>query len=280
MSSETVQARITKKTIVYKIPGMDDVIIRRDVEYRQERGVPLGMDIYRPAKSKSGGRTSAVIFVTGYPDPGFEKIFGCQQKDMESYISWAKLVAASGLVAITYANAAPATDVEALLQFVRRNASMLEIDENRIGVWACSGNVPNALSILMRESRDFLKCAVLLYGFMLDFEGSTVVADAANQWGFVNPTAGKSVDDLTRELPLFIAKAGRDETPGLNETIDRFMIKALARNLPISFVNHAEAPHAFDLSHDSETSREIISQILAFFRFHLAGRLLFQLGDQ
>ncbi len=34
-------------------------------------------------------------------------------------------------------------------------------------------------------------------------------------------------------------------------------------------MHHAAAPHAFDLVHDSETSREIIKQILAFMRFHL-----------
>jgi hypothetical protein len=43
----------------------------------------------------------------------------------------------------------------------------------------------------------------------------------------------------------------------------------LTRNLPVTFVNHPEAPHAFDLLHDSETSHEIIRQILAFMRFHL-----------
>ena len=64
-------------------------------------------------------------------------------------------------------------------------------------------------------------------------------------------------------------RAGRDEFPHLNETIDRFVIKALARNLPVTLVNHAEAPHAFDLLQDSETSREVIRQILAFLRFHL-----------
>jgi hypothetical protein len=29
------------------------------------------------------------------------------------------------------------------------------------------------------------------------------------------------------------------------------------------------APHAFDLFHDSEVSREIIRRILAFLQFHL-----------
>jgi hypothetical protein len=57
--------------------------------------------------------------------------------------------------------------------------------------------------------------------------------------------------------------------PHLNETLDRFVSKALSCNLPITFINHATAPHAFDVMHDSDTSREIIRQILAFMRFHL-----------
>ena len=74
---------------------------------------------------------------------------------------------------------------------------------------------------------------------------------------------------LRRDIPLFIARAGQDQMPGLNDTLDRFLVKALACNLPISFVNHSEAPHAFDLFHDSETSREIVRRILAFLQFHL-----------
>jgi len=74
---------------------------------------------------------------------------------------------------------------------------------------------------------------------------------------------------LRRDIPLFIARAGQDQMPGLNDTLDRFLVKALACNLPISFVNHSEAPHAFDLFHDSETSRGIISRILAFLQSHL-----------
>jgi acetyl esterase/lipase len=106
---------------------------------------------------------------------------------------------------------------------------------------------------------------------MLDLDGSTAVAKAAKKWGFVNPAAGKSVADLPRDLPLFIVRAGRDETPHLNEALDAFLAKALAANLSITFVNHADAPHAFDVMLDSETSREIIRNILAFMRFHLLG---------
>jgi hypothetical protein len=104
---------------------------------------------------------------------------------------------------------------------------------------------------------------------MLDFNGSTRMADSARQFGFVNPCVGKSVADLPRDLPLFIARAGQDRMPGLNEALDDFVLKALTRNLPVTLVNHSNGPHAFDLFHDSETSREIIRRILQFMQFHL-----------
>lgn len=269
MSQEIQLHDITKKRVVYQIPGIDAVTIRRDVEYRVTDAGVLTMDLYYPPDSKSEARIPAVVFVSGYPDPGFQKMVGCKMKEMESYISWGQLAAASGLVAITYTNREPVTDIHALLQYVRQNAAVLGIDENRIGVWACSGNVPLALSVLMQEDREYLKCAVLCYGCMLDLDGYTHMAEASKMWGFVNPCAGKSVEDLPHDIPLFIARAGQDEMPHLNETLDRFLAKAVTCNLPTTFVNHPEAPHAFDVSHDSEASREIIRQILAFMQFHL-----------
>jgi len=269
MSQETRKDDISKKTVVYRIPGADAITIRRDVPYRATAKGVLTMDIYYPHDSKSGARIPAVVIVAGYPDPGFQAMLGCKFKEMGSSISWGQLAAASGLVAITYTNREPAADLQALFQYLRQNAAALGIDEKRIGIWASSGNVPLALSILMQKDREYLKCAVLCYGFMLDLEGSTSVAEAAKTWGFANPGAGKSADDLPKDMPLFIVRAGQDETPHLNETIDRFLVKALERNLPITFENHASAPHAFDLFHNSETSRQIIRQILAFMRFHL-----------
>jgi len=162
-------------------------------------------------------------------------------------------------------NHAPARDLDAVFGHIRDNAEALGIDERRIGVWSCSGNVPMALDVLMRES---IRCAALCYGVMLDLDGSTNVAESSRKFGFANPAAGKSVRDLPPELPLFIARAGRDEA-GLNETLDRFIAHALAANLPITVANHACGPHAFDVMHDSEASREIIRQILAFLRLHL-----------
>ena len=57
--------------------------------------------------------------------------------------------------------------------------------------------------------------------------------------------------------------------PGLNEALDRFVCAALTRNLPMTVVNHAGGPHGFDIFDDSEMTRDVIRQILAFLQFHL-----------
>jgi len=269
MSQDTKPEPISKKVAVYRIPGMDGVKVRRDVPYLKGNAGALTMDIYYPPDMKSGARIPAVIIVAGYPDTGFEARVGCKFKEVGSSISWGQLMAASGVAAITYTNREPSADLHTLLQYVRQHAAQLGFDENRIGLWAASGNVPLALSVLMQKRNDYLKCAVLCYGIMLDMDGSTVVAEAAQTWSFVNPCAGKSVADLPPSLPLFIARAGQDEVPHLNKTIDSFLTKALTYNLPITLTNHPEAPHAFDLFQDSETTRQIIRQILAFMQFHL-----------
>jgi acetyl esterase/lipase len=269
MSEDPQPDHISKKTVVYRMRGMEDVRVRRDVEFHVTNDGARTMDIYYPPDAKRAARLPAVVFVAGFPDAGFAARVGCKFKEMGSCVSWAQLTAASGIVAITYTNREPVADIQALLQYVRQHAGSLDIDENRLGVWASSGNAPLALWVLMQKSSDYLKCAVLCYGYMLDLEGADGVAKAASMFGFVNPCAGRSVDDLPQNLPLFIARAGRDELPHLNETLDRFLFQALARNLPLTFVNHAHAPHAFDLLDDSETSREIIRRILAFMQFHL-----------
>lgn len=271
MDNESPQNDITKKAVVYTLPGMDAVEVRKDIEYQASEENPPTFDLYSPPDSPSGARKPAVILVSGYPDPGYERMLGCKQKEMASNVSWAQLLAASGLMTVTYTNEDPARDLDVLLDNLRQNGSTLGIDENRIGVWACSGNVPMALAALMQGADPPFKCAALCYGFMLDLAGSTVVAETAAQFGFVNPAGATSLD-LPQDLPLLVVRAGQDEMPRLNETIELFMSEALAHNLPVTLVNHHSAPHAFDIHDDSERSHEVIRQILAFLRLHLLAK--------
>ena len=270
MSEESQQNIIVTKRVVYEVPGLDTISVLKNVEYAATEHGSLKMDVYSPPDAEDGGRRPAVVFVTGYSDPGAEEMLGRKLKEWRALVSWAQLVASSGMVGITYENQDPVADAQAVLRYIRQNAASLRVDEERIGVWASSGNVPNALGALIREENRELRCAVLCYGFTFDEEGSTGVVDAAAQWGFANPCVGKSVDDLPPDLPLFVARAGRDECAGLNDAMDRFVADALARNLPVTIVNHAAGPHAFDLFDDSETTRQIIRSALSFLRFHLA----------
>ena len=255
------QEPISRRNVLYTIPGVDDVIVRRDVPY----GDGLVMDLYAMPRSK---HAPAVVIAAGYPDPGFRKFVGCKFKEMGSTVSWARLFAASGFIAITYENRDPVRDLAELFRSLRRDAASMGIDQSRIAVWASSGSGSLGLSTLMMD-RPRVKCAVLCTPYTLDLDGMSDVAEASKKFGFVNACAGKSVDDLSPDVPLFIARAGEDESPQLNPTLDRFVAAAVRRNLPITFVNHHTAPYAFDLFDDSEETHEIIRQILAFVQFHL-----------
>jgi hypothetical protein len=267
MSQDKQREQMSTKRVVYTMPLMEAVTVRRDQRYRADSDA-LTMDLYYPFDFQATA-APAVIFVTGFSDLGAEKMLGAKFKDMGAFVSWAQLVAASGLVGITYANTKP-HDVYDVLDHVHDNAASLRIDANRIGVWACSGHAPNALSVLMERGRDGLACAVLAYPYTIDLDCSTHVADAAQQFRFVTAAAGKSAVDLPRDLPLFVARAGRDQMPGLNDALDRFVTAALALNLPVTLVNHASGAHAFDLFEDSRTARETVKQMLAFLQFQLS----------
>jgi hypothetical protein len=180
-----------------------------------------------------------------------------------------QLIAVSGMAAIAYTNRDPVADVQALFEHIDSCAEALQIDQARIGVMAVSGNVPTALTTIMQDARRTPACAVFGYGCLLDLNGATHVADAARQFGFANPGAGRTITDLRRDVPLLITRAGRDQFPGMNASIDNFICQGLVQNLPITFVNHADGPHAFDLFDHSRTSRDILRQILRFLRQHL-----------
>jgi hypothetical protein len=272
---EMPPTELAKMTVVYSMPGVEAVTVRRDVIYRATESGSLGLDVYYPAGAVAGGaaarRHPAVLIVYGYSDAGFPNVFGRSFKEMGSTVSWAQLIAASGMVAIAYSNREPVEDVRAVLEYIRDHAPSLGIDDTRLGLWAASGNVPLALWLLMERDWPALRCAVFCSGFMLDLHGSTGVADMQKAFRFANPCAGKSVDDVRDDVPLLIVRAGRDQFAGINESIDGFVRDAVRRDLPVTMVNHAGAPHAFDLFHDSEASREIIRQILRFMQFHLVG---------
>ncbi|MGN6108022.1 MAG: alpha/beta hydrolase [Kofleriaceae bacterium] len=247
----------TSLPLVYTLDGADRVAVERDHLYPTERG-PLGFDLYRPPQATAP--CPAVVLVSGLPDPGVVAMLGKPLKDWASYVGWARTLAASGIVAISYTNREPA-DVVALVRHLRESAGSLGIDPDRIGAWACSGNVPTALGLIAHER---IAAAALLYGYLLDLDGATHVAEAATRFYFAVPPV--SLDELPRELPMLVVRAGRDQTPGLDATLLRFVEAARARGLAVELIDLPEAAHAFDLIEDSPETRAAIEGVCAFLR--------------
>jgi hypothetical protein len=256
------------RQVLHRVPGLENVRVRAELEYASGDAGALVFDLYPPLHAPDVP-PPVVVIAAGYPDPGFKTVFGCRFKDAGFVTSWARLLAASGVAAITYANEQPERDLRRLLAHVRANGAALGLDASRIGLWASSGNAPVALAELLHDAPTRIVCAALLYPLTLDLDGGTGVAKAARRFGFANACAGRSVADLARDLPLLLVRAGRDEFEGLNEALDRFFARALAANLPVALANHPEGVHAFELSDASPRSVLLVEQVLAFLRGHL-----------
>ena len=262
MGDQPARHPITLKRIIRDLDSMRKVEVTRDVKYHED----LMLDVYHPVRS-SPALPPVVMIVAGYRDVGVPMTLGCNWREMEFVISLAQLLAVSGIAAVTYSTSAPAQDAGRAADFIARRGADLGVDANRIGIWASSGNVPVALGFLM-EKRPVVRAAVLSNGYTFDAAEITAVAEASATYRFVNATAGKSVADLPTDLPMHIVRCGHDDA-GLNAAMDRFVADAVRSNLPITFVNHATAPHAFEINVDTPLSHHILDGMLSFMRFNL-----------
>src|SRR5947209_1553857 len=121
------------KRIVYTIPAMEDAIIQKDITYKVVDDRELKLDVYYPPDYEGEARLPAILFVHGDGSPEFLK----DAKDWGCYESWGQLVAASGLIAVTFNHRSTqsltrlyeaAGDVDDLISYVRDHAGTLGID--------------------------------------------------------------------------------------------------------------------------------------------------------
>ena len=270
MSQDPPYRHLSEIPMVYPLPDADQVVVRLGVEYRQTESGPLTLDVYLPARRQASVALPAIVLVAGYSDVGYQGVTGCRFKDMAMCTTWAKLVASFGMAAVTYGNARPAEDLDTVLSYIRANAAELGIDAERLALWGLSGNGALALATLASSPAGSFRCAVFSCPYLADLDGATHVADASRQWRFIYPD-GFRVENLPVDLPVFIARAGQEQDPGLNHALDRLVAAMLVSNRPVTCVNFAAAPHGFELFHDTLETREVMRQMFRFARFHLAG---------
>jgi hypothetical protein len=260
----------TELSVVYKVPGMENVIIKKDLEYFAEQGTVLTVDMYYPPGFKFETNLPAVLVVFGYSNEAAKKLVGTRLKDWSWYRSWGKLIAASGMIALIYETDSPETDLNFLLQFLQDRADEFCVDRYRLGIYSCSANVPTALVNCMDKTKKYFRCAAFYYGFFLmtDQKNIQEIESLSEKMGFSTPKLNAELK-LRDDLPLLIVRAGLDNVPHLNNTIDQFISKAVSQNLQINFINYAKGQHGFDAYDDNDLSREIIKKTIDFWKFYL-----------
>jgi acetyl esterase/lipase len=262
--------QIIPKRVVFTLPMMDQVRVRKNVVYKAADGVPLTADFYTPPGSGPVERP-AVIFIHGGPIP---HNLLTPPKEWGIFASYGQIIAASRMVGITFNHrfyggdrlADAQSDVDDLVGYVRENAISLGVDKDRIAVWAFSGGGP-FLTRLLREPPPYISCIVAYYA-VLDLRamrapGSTIADEVLERY---SPVANMASGDK-QIAPIFVARAGLDN-PVLNESIERFIREAVARNVMVDFCNHPGGRHGFDVLDDNDRSREIIRRTIDFIKTH------------
>lgn len=263
-------ARKVMMPVVYKVPGMDKVKIVSNLKYTATDDPNIAMDIYSPPDLAKTDKLPAVIFIHGGAKPEWTP------KDWGVYTSWGKLIAASGLVGVTFTHRTEypnkslekgAQDVLEAIKYIRTNADKYNVDKDRVCLIAYSAGGP-MLSLAMRGEMPYIKCLVGFYAFMDIRQSNYNPTESPEVLNAFSPITYLEKDP-GKMPPMFIARAGRDEVPTMNDSIDRFISSALRKNVALTFMNHPNGIHGFDNQNDDARSREIIQSAIAFMKLHL-----------
>jgi acetyl esterase/lipase len=263
-------ARKVMMPVVYKVPGMDKVKVVQNLMYTKSDDRNVLMDVYLPPDIALSEKRPAVIFIHGGAKTEYTP------KDWGIYTTWGRLIAASGFVGVTFTHRLEypnrslengARDLRAAIDYVRSNADKYDVDKDRLCLISFSASGP-MLSLAMRGDTPYVRCLVGFYSFM-DIQQSDYrkTETAENLKAFSPITYLQS--DVSKLPPMFIARAGHDEVPTMDDSIDLFVREALAKNIALTLMNHPQGVHGFDNQNDDERSREIIRGAIAFMQIHL-----------
>lgn len=264
------QPGISQEVVALKLPGMDNVIIKKDIPYFKTGDSALKMDVYYPPEFDFKSKIPAVVFVFGYTNTGQITTAGHQLRKWSAYTSWCRVVAASGMVAIAYETINPENDLISLLNYITSNSDKLSIEVSRIGAYSCSANTPVALANILNSNNNYFKCAAIYYGIFLykDFKHLSTIDSLSYKMGFIPSRLPESAT-WKKDAPLLIVHAGKDFVPNTDESLTGFTDKAINQKVPFTLIHYATGIHGFDIYTDNEETRQIIRTTLEFWKFHL-----------
>ncbi len=264
------QERALMRPLVVELPGMARVRVRENLVYTPTEDSLVRLDVYSPLGVRAGQKRPAVIYVHGGTGVKY------RPKDWGGFQARGRLAAASGLVGIVFTHRVGfpdmslrrgAQDVAAAIAFVRSNATTHGVDPERMCLVFYSAGGP-LMSPYLVDAPNYIRCIVGVVPFLdmrdMPFHQNLETAETLADFAPVLRVAASG-----RTLPLLIVRAGKDEIPDVNRSIDRFVPAALAANYPFELLNHPEGGHGFETSHESERTREAIARTLSFLHYHL-----------
>lgn len=263
-------ARKVMMPVVYRVPGMDRVKVIQNLKYTKTDDPNILMDVYLPPDLGAAEKRPAVIFIHGGAKTEYTP------KDWGIYTTWGRLIAASGFVGVTFTHRLEyptaslknaAQDVTAAINYLRANADKYNVDKDRICLIAFSAGGP-MLSLAMHGDMLYVRCLVGFYAFM-DIQQSDYRKTETPETVKAFSPITYLQKDPSKIPPMFIGRAGRDEVPTMDDSIDRFVNEALAKNIALTLMNHPQGVHGFDNQNDDERSPEIIRSAIAFMQIHL-----------
>jgi acetyl esterase/lipase len=264
---------MVNRPVALEVQGAERVQVRENLPYRSVAGGALRADVYLAARG--GGPAPVVILVHGGVGPEFP----VRPKDWGFYTSWGRLLAASGLTAVTFNHRLgypePAidealSDVDSLAAFVRRQAAGWGADPGRIAIVTYSAG-GMLLAPWIRETRPGVRCIVAFYP-IIDLRVAKHLQQHLRPEQLEAYSAGSHLAKSARTMPpLLLIRAGRDQIPDLLAGVDRFVAEALAANAPLTLANLPDAPHGFDNGRADPRTLEVLRQTLAFLTTHLSG---------
>ena len=121
---------------------------------------------------------------------------------------------------------------------LRRRAGPLQLDLDRLVIWAGSGQTWTGTPFALEGKRPGVSGYVLYYG------GGVVT----------NPRV---------DVPVLVVRGGLD-SPALNRGLDSLTLSLVQAGVPLTLVSLPSAPHAFDILDSSATVRAAITTTLDF----------------
>jgi acetyl esterase/lipase len=271
-NKQPTAAEMVRMPLVYRLPGMENARIHKDLVYRTVGKDELKMDVYGPGPGGPAGPRPALVFIHGGPIPAPPVM---QPKEWAVYQDYGKLAAAAGFVGVTFNHRYHGYDkqenaqgdIDAAVEFLRGHAADLGVDAERLGIWAFSGG-GSFLASTLRKPPAYIRAVAGFY-VILDMRPYLKMDRSGSEALFEKFSPAAALDQARAHLPpLFIGRAGLDNAL-INSGTDGFVAAALKKNISLVLWNHPTGYHGFDIRNDDPTSREMIREALAFFKAHL-----------